>query len=267
MGAGAVVTAMILVGAGVLIGRSGRPGSMATDIVVVTATSTTEPPGATTTISPTTTISATTTTVPVTTISPPVTTVATVPASSAPSGTAAALPTTAAPPSTPGRQAQLGAIAKQAGAADWSKVAETRFGPYGVVISDGLTILFHYESGAWQQIGEYESPTLVPAVKVTTLDVTQDGVYDFVVEMAGFGAMRPSAPCWCRRQMGVGTGPSSSIRPAAKATSYARTSGSRRAGLCPMSADVSRTASTAGCSACSLTAGLGRPLPPRGPPG
>ena len=68
---------------------------------------------------------------------------------------------------------------------------KTRFGPFGVVIVDGLTILYHHESGSWQYIGEYESPTQVPAVKVTTLDVTQDGVYDFVVEMAGFGAMRP----------------------------------------------------------------------------
>jgi hypothetical protein len=69
-------------------------------------------------------------------------------------------------------------------------VADTPYGPFGTVLAGGVTELYHYREGSWDAVGRFESPTGIDAVKVDTLDVTQDGIYDFVITMNGPDAMR-----------------------------------------------------------------------------
>jgi hypothetical protein len=77
------------------------------------------------------------------------------------------------------------------GAVDSSRVAATPYGEFGAILSEGIVELYHYRTDGWLPVERFETPTGIGAVKVDTLDVTQDGIYDFVVTMEDLTAMRP----------------------------------------------------------------------------
>ena len=98
--------------------------------------------------------------------------------------------TSVAPVTTSPRQS-LDELAENMNATDSSRVAETPDGPFGAILSDGVTELYHYRNGGWEPVGQFESPTGVDAKRIDTLDVTQDNISDFVITMDGPNAMRP----------------------------------------------------------------------------